>query len=173
VTPLTPLQRSVISSLYLVAAVIVIDQAFDWIGIIQPLRSGLATWRFGAFGTAIGRLGPLAIADSLLLSAALLLDHRRMLLSLCVLHGLISLGLAGGFSLFLLDGLEIRRLLTPVQGREVLIAAARTLATGAVALVTSTVVAVGLFRSQRDALKRERPREGYLVAGSAGAKSDE
>jgi len=173
VTTLKPQERSVVSMFYVVAAVIIVDQALDWIGVILPLRTELATWRFGSFGLAIGRLGPLALADALLLSAALVLDHRRMLLFLGLLHGLIGLCLALGLGLFTLDGLELRRAVTPERKREVLVAAARTLVTGGVAFLASAIIAVGLLRSQRDTSKRERSRDPYLVAGKAGAKADE
>lgn len=172
-TNLVPKDRRVLWLLYIVAAVILVDQALEVLSLVWPLRFGLASWRFGALGLALGKLEFLALADALLLATAVFLEHRRFLRILGLLHALVGLVVLAALGVFLLDGIQLRGVVQPERRREMTVAGVRSLMLGLVAGIACLVAGVALWWAERGAPKREQSRDTYLVAANRGDRVDE
>lgn len=170
-TELSPQSRRLVAVLYLFAIVIVADQVSDLFSSLWPMHFELARWRFGAFGIAIGRLEFLALADAAALAAAILLDHRRVLLALAGLHVLLALALAGGVGVFGLDTLQLRRDLLPERKREFDVATARTLFMSGLAFLTCLAVTIGVWRGRRPKARPAGREDGLLVTARGGSRT--
>lgn len=106
-----PATRRLLALLYVVGFLIAADQLADLLATVlsSPIAPGSAQWRFGVFGTFATRTGIFLVAEVLLFTAALALEHRTALRVLGGLNLLLAIAVLTGFGLFALDALELRR----------------------------------------------------------------
>jgi hypothetical protein len=168
VITLSPQGRRLLSLLYVAAVLISLDQLIDLLGGVWPFQFGVVGWRFGAFGLGVARLEFLALADALAVATAIFLEHRRVLLFLGAVHLLLGLFLVAGLGLFMLDGLQIRRMMRPERVRQLDVAALRTLAAAGSACLACFAVSIVVWRNRQLRSKEEKPREGFLVSAAKG-----
>lgn len=111
--------RNLVVLLYVTGALLFLDQGIDLISTLlsAPVALGNAQWRFGAFGLFVTRGSVLIVADVMLWSAAVVLEHRRVLRALAVVHLVLAVALAAGLGLFGLDAVELRRQVPSGSGR--------------------------------------------------------
>ncbi len=105
--------RSLISSGYIVATLWAIFSLIDLVVRLYPVRFSATTWRVGAVGLGSLSLATLLLALFILCVTASLLQHRRVLRTLSVLSVVAGVALASLLPLFLLDVIELRRLVPP------------------------------------------------------------
>lgn len=72
---------------------------------------GAANWRFGAFGLVLSRVSVFLLADVMLFGAAIGLQHKKSLRVLGILHLFLAPILLAGLGLFVLDWLQVRRVM--------------------------------------------------------------
>lgn len=137
----------VLAALYLVGAVILIDQGADLIASIFPLQLSNPQWRFGAFGIALARVTPVLLADVMILVAATGLEHRGFLRFWAAIHLVAGLGLAAGTALFLLDATQLRANLQEGVRRTVVVHSGRAALLGLLGVGYSVCVAIFVGRS--------------------------
>jgi len=174
VTDLAPPARRLIRLLYVIAIVIVVDQATELLTLIWPFRPGLASWRFGMLGLAMAKLEFLALGDAAALAAAFLLGHRKVLLTLAGLHLLFALAVGTAMGMLVLDTLQLRTAVRPEAAQAFDMTALRTLVTSLMALLASLTVAVLLWRGRGERPRPEGRDEGFLVrAGGVARETSE
>jgi hypothetical protein len=106
-----PATRRLLALLYVVGFLMAADQLADLLTTLlsAPMAPSSAQWRFGVFGLFATRVGVFLVAEVLLFTAALTLEHRTALRLLGALNLLLALALLAGFGVFALDTLELRR----------------------------------------------------------------
>jgi hypothetical protein len=116
--------RRLLALLYLAAVIILADQITDVAAtvLLQPVATGTANWRVAVFGMGVSRASVLLIADTLLFIAAIGLEHRLVLRTLSVAHGLLALIGLAALAMFALDAVEVQRMVRP-DGRNAFFAA--------------------------------------------------
>jgi hypothetical protein len=121
--------RKLVGLLYVAGAFLVADQVADLIATIAtaPVQLSSAQWRFGVFGLLVTRGSVFLVAEVMLWTAAVVLDHRNVIRSLAVLNLLLAAALAAGLGLFGLDALELRRQVKAGSGPRYDAAAARAI----------------------------------------------
>lgn len=104
--------RRLIPLLYLAGGLLLADQAADLIGtmLAQPVMPGSPEWRFGAAGLLVTRASVVLVGDVLLFTAAVLMEHRRVVRLLGVIHLLLAALLLASLIVFVLDAVQVRRL---------------------------------------------------------------
>ena len=170
---LSPQGRRLLGLLYVAALVIFLDQALDLVASVWPMRFGTATWRFGTFGLGLGRLEFLALADAMAVATAIWLEHRRVLVWLGIIHLLVGVFLAAGIGLFVLDGLQVRRLIRRERVGEFDLAALRSLLGAGAACLACLALSIGVWRTRQIEAKAAKSREGILVTGGGGRPARE
>jgi hypothetical protein len=172
VSTLSPQARRLLPLLYLAAALIFLDQALDILGGVWPPHLDLSNWRVGTFGVVLSRLEFIALADALVIAAALFLDHRKLLAVLSVLHLAIGIALVAGTALFALDVLQLRRLMRPERVRQLDLAAVRTVALAGAAALACLIFPIGVWRTRQRQAKEQKPRETIIVTAARGTISE-
>ena len=152
--------------LYASAALVLIDQASEFLTGLAPYRWSSVDWRFGAFGLALGRTTSLVLVDVLVVIAAAARADRRLLRVVAVLHGVLAVTVLVGLALFGLDFLELKRLVSPEKLPAVYYASARAALVAVLLASYSVAVAVGLFRATR--LRGSRTDDGPLLVTGRG-----
>jgi len=106
-----PETRRLVALLYVVGLLMAADQLADLLSTIlsAPPAPSVAQWRFGVFGLFASRAGGLLVAEVLLFTPAIILEHRTALRLLGALNLLLALAVLTGLGLFALDTLELRR----------------------------------------------------------------
>lgn len=106
-----PATRRLLALLYVVGLLMAADQLADLLTTLlsAPMAPSSAQWRFGVFGLLVTRAGVFLVAEVLLFTAALTLEHRTALRLLGALNLLLALAVLAGFGFFALDTLELRR----------------------------------------------------------------
>src|SRR5690349_10414084 len=82
------------AALYLVAALVIVDQVGELLIALRPWELGSPHWRFGAFGLAAGRMTILVLIDGVLVIAAALRGNVLLLRIWAVVHFVVGLALA-------------------------------------------------------------------------------
>ncbi|MDX2056879.1 MAG: hypothetical protein SFV24_03690 [Gemmatimonadales bacterium] len=141
--------RHLFAALYLAAGLILVDQTAETVAAILPIRADDPQWRFGAFGLAVGHTTALLVADVLMLTAAVSLDHRRFLRGWGLLHLPIALLLAATTVVFLLDAVQLRAAIQPAARSAVTLQAARASLVGSLVALFCLATAVVSWRSTR------------------------
>ena len=137
--------------LYLAGAIILADQIADVTAtvLLQSITTGTANWRVAVFGMAASRASALMIADVLIFSAAVGLDHRRMVRFLSVVHGVLVVALLAALGTFLLDAVEVQRQVRPGGKHAFLAATGRAAAVALFGILLAGWAAVAGWRLSR------------------------
>lgn len=101
-------RHTVARALYVVAIMLIVIPLSDALPALWPLHPGAADWRFAVVGLLSGALMTPLLGSFLVLAAAALLDHRRVLAVGAWLLFALVVVLAGVAVLFALDFLEVR-----------------------------------------------------------------
>jgi len=125
--------RRLLAVLFAAGLLILLDQSADLIAILLSRKADLsaANWRFGLFGLVTNRTSALLVGDAMLLASATALGWRNMLKVLGSLHLVLATGALAGLALFVLDAVQVRRVVP-----------AQSLATFSVAALRTGVVAL-------------------------------
>lgn len=131
----------------------------------ESAKVGSVLWRFGAYGLVIGGqfyvLAALAVAGL----AAASLEQRRILFALAAGTWFLALLLAVGLPLFVLDFLQLKKLMDPKGFGPFKTAAFKVFAMGAMVVPILVFVGFQLRRAGKAIAPNNRPRGGPLVAG--------
>jgi hypothetical protein len=98
---------------YFMGLVLVLFPLAESVLVVLPVRAGEVSWRFGATGLLSRALITPLLGILLVLAAALLLDHRRVLRVIAIISAVGALVLAGLIALFVLDALQMRAQVPP------------------------------------------------------------
>lgn len=152
----------------LVAAglLIVVDQLAAVLPQLYPFRFDIPIWRYQALLLLVGRLTPVLFAAALIIAGTALAGSRGSLRALGVLTlvlALVMVIVAGGF---LLDAVELRRVLNQEEKARFTINSARVLGTLGLATLFCTWLGVVLFRTPADhSASRNKDEAPSLVVG--------
>lgn len=134
-------------ALYVIAALIMVDQLSQLLVTVFPFDTRAVRWRVAAFGLAVGYTATLLLADLLVIAAASGLGHRRFLRIWGVLHLIAGLALAAGVAGYVLDIMEVRAMLKPEFRRPFVITSARIALTAVMAAGVCVFALFFLWRS--------------------------
>jgi mannose/fructose/N-acetylgalactosamine-specific phosphotransferase system component IIC len=146
VKPLPSDARRAIALLYLAAAIIIFEQLAEILALIYPFHSSIASWRFGLLGITVSRTASFALADMMILGAAILLEHRTFLRLVGIVHLLVAALLVPIMGIYSLDVLVLRRALKPEFVRGFDLTAVRTLLTCGIAILAAVLVFWSTYR---------------------------
>jgi len=148
--------RRAVGLLYIAAAVITLVELAEVAVLSYPPHTAVASWRYGLLGVLISKTANFVLADALILAAALLLEHRRILRAVGAFHLLAALGLIGLGVMYALDALVLRRAVRPQFQRGFDLNSLRTVA---VCLLGSLACLVVFWRTLRAGVARDEARE--------------
>lgn len=104
-------QRTMLSAVYPILAVMIVHALAEVLVSITPLRLDDVTWRFGATGLIIGAMPTVALSTGLMLGLAGLLDHRIGARWLGLWAILVAVVVGVCVISFGLDALQVRRMI--------------------------------------------------------------
>jgi chromate transport protein ChrA len=104
-------QRTLMSAVYPILAVLVLHQLSDLLISITPMRLDDVTWRYGATGLLIGATPTIAIGLGLMLLVSALLDNRTAARWLGIVAMVVAVVIAFAILSFGLDALQVRRMI--------------------------------------------------------------
>lgn len=142
-------RRTVARALYVVAIMLIVIPLSEALPALWPLRLGAADWRFGVVGLMSGALMTFLLGTFLVLAAAAVLDHRRVLAVGSWLLFALVVVLVGVAVLFVMDFLEVRMRIQVKARLAVLAAAAKAVWKLGVGGAVSLVLAVSSRRMAR------------------------
>ena len=119
--------RRAVGLLYFAGAVVLLVELLEILALVYPPHTSVASWRFGLLGVTLSRTAVFALADAMLLTAAIGLGHRTMLQTLGILHLVVAIVLLPAMVMYGLDVLVLRRSIRPEVVRGFDLTAARTL----------------------------------------------
>lgn len=131
--------RGALAALYAIGFLMLIDQAAAIIAPLMPFQLGNPQWRFGAFGMAMGHTSTVLFADTLIVVAAVGLEHRAWLRTWGAIHLLMAAVVGVLTAIFLLDGVQVRAQVQPAGRTPILLNTAR------VGLLSIFVMAVSIW----------------------------
>lgn len=105
--------RMLIAAGYLVGSVAGVLSLFDLLLKLLPFRFGDTSWRIGSVGLVTLSVPALLISLLVICVTAVLLDHRRTLRAFSILSIGAATVMIAVLPLFVLDFLELRRLVRP------------------------------------------------------------
>jgi len=161
------LPRSVFGLLYVAALMVLIDQSSELVASMYPFRTSDVQWRFGAYGLIVGRTTTMVLVDIMLIVAAAGLRHRLVVRAWGLLHFLVAATILVGLTMFVLDALELRRVVRPEAATTVQLAAGRAALVALVAVVYCVWVGIAAFKGSRP--ESAARAEELLVVPRAGA----
>lgn len=97
--------------LYLIAAMVLLDQITQLAVTVYPFRISQVQWRIAAFGLAFGFSTSVLVSDLLIFWAAAGLDHRRVGRWWAALHLVFAVVMGALLGNFVLDMVEVRSIL--------------------------------------------------------------
>lgn len=121
--------------LYLLGALILLEQASELVVTLWPLHPEEAPWRFGAVGLTLGRTTAFLFADALIGIAAFARGDWRFLRVWGWLHLALGAAVAAVLLGFALDVLTVRRAATGDRRRNVELTSLRALLVGLAVVV--------------------------------------
>ena len=155
--------------LYALALLLFLQPFAETASTVWPFRFGEVGWRFAAVGILYTMLPTLLFALLVAAIAAYLLGHRTALR----VDGVIAMVLGVGILLltvgFVLDAVQLRRIVRPEAKGGYDLTVIKALVTAALALVGCAMLGVATFRSGRRLVppggdrRRARGGEGLLV----------
>jgi chromate transport protein ChrA len=104
-------QRTLMSAVYPILAVLVLHQLADVMVSITPMRVDDVTWRYGATGLLIGAAPTMAIGLALMLLVSAVLDNRVAARVLGILATVVAVVVGIAILSFGLDALQVRRMI--------------------------------------------------------------
>lgn len=152
--------RRAVGLLYIAAAVIILVELAEAAVLSFPPHTAVASWRYGLLGVLVSKTATFALADALLLAAALVLGHRRVLRALAFLHLFVGIVLVPLSVLYVLDVLALRRAVRPQFVRGFDLNSLRTLA---VFLLGCFACFIAFWRIGKARIAAEESREGKVV----------
>jgi hypothetical protein len=160
VRALTPDTKRIISLLYVAAALVLIIELSEAAVLIYPPHPGVASWRYGTVGVLAGKVATFALADVMILGAALFLGHRLVLRVAAFLHLLFGLLLLPVIVMYVLDTLVLRRAIRPqlVRGFDL-----NSLRTVGISLLGSLTGILFFWRIGKARIMSEPVKEGRGV----------
>ncbi|HEV8149425.1 MAG TPA: hypothetical protein VGP61_04505 [Gemmatimonadales bacterium] len=132
--------RRAIALLYVTGAIVSLEQLAEILALIYPFHSSVASWRFGLLGITVSRTASFALADAMILGAAILLEHRIFLRLAGIVHLLVAVLLVPIMGMYSLDVLVLRRALKPEFVRGFDLTGIRTLLTCGIAILAGVLV---------------------------------
>jgi hypothetical protein len=155
---------------YLIFFIVLIIPLVDYGAVMLPVHLSNATWRFGAVGLS-GGYAVATIAELYLFFAlAVAAKDRKVVIAVGVVSALIAVVLLAGSAGFVLDTLQTRRLVAPVNVQRFDMGAVESLLKLMLGVLTGAVLAVSAFRAARRS-RQSMERTGAaapLVVGRAG-----
>lgn len=103
-------QRNLLTALYPVLAIVILNQLADIAITVLPASTSEPTWRFGATGFIVGTMPTIAIATMLILALAAILDHRITARWVGIWAISFAVIVAIAVVSFGLDALQVRRM---------------------------------------------------------------
>ncbi len=104
-------QRTLMSAVYPILAVLVLHQLAEVLISITPMRLDDVTWRYGATGLLIGSTPTLAIGLGLMLLVSGVLDNREAARWIGIAAMAVAIVMAIAILSFGLDALQVRRMI--------------------------------------------------------------
>lgn len=160
--------RRLLPFLYVGAALLLTDQAFDLVATLlaQPVELDSPEWRFGAVGLLVTRASVLLVADVLLFAGAVALDHRRFLRVLGVAHLVLAVLLLAGSAIFVLDAVQVRRAVRDETRRAFDLAAFRAFA---LTLLGAGLLGWAGLAAVRTTRRKAEPDASRIVVARTGS----
>ena len=154
--------RRLLALLYVVGLLMAADQAADLLTTIlsAPPIPNSAQWRFGVFGMVATRASVFLVAEVLLFTAALALEHRTTLRLLGALNLVLAVAVLVGLGFFALDTLELRRGVAADRGALYVAAAIRA---GVVAFLGAGLLVWSGWRALRFSGAGRRRKGASLI----------
>lgn len=161
--------KSLAPALYAVGTVLFLFPLLDLLLTLLPFERASAEWRFGAAGFGLQTLTSQILALGLLMTVAVMADHRRVARTIGFVCLLIALVAAGVTVSATLDFLQIRRTVPVVAKPRFDYAGIKFLLQGVLGIPVLAGLAIAGFRATRHTvLARDTVRmraEGKLVVG--------
>jgi hypothetical protein len=163
VNPLPSDARRAVSLLYLAGVIVILEQLAEILALIYPFHTAVASWRFGLLGITVSRTGSLALADVMILGAAILLEHRAFLRFAGIMHLLGAIVLLPAMGVYTLDTLVLRRALKPEYVRGFDLTAVRTMLTCSIGFVAGVLIFWSTWRLKPVRTEKD-PSRDVLIA---------
>jgi hypothetical protein len=98
---------------YVLAAILILLPAADFVGTVAPTQWGEMRWRFGMLGILSGFLLTPLFGSVVTMAMAAMMEHRRVQLAASFVNGLLGTIILAAFALFVLDSVQIRAQVGP------------------------------------------------------------
>ena len=151
---------------YILAAILILFPVLDVLTAVWPFQPGSVTWRFSAVGLLIRVAVTPLLGLVAAYAAALLLGHARILRLLSAASGVTLLVLAVILGVFVMDGMQMRTMVSADAGTRFRAGAVAALGKAGLGLLFLTLLAMSQWRAG-GALEREqrltRPRASGVV----------
>lgn len=108
-------ERRAWSSVYLLAALLVLEPMGDLLSQVLPLQPSVLAWRFGFLGFFANNLLTPLLGATLAMVAAAYLGHGRALRVFSILSLVVAVVLVVALGGFTLDALQLRRSVQPAM----------------------------------------------------------
>lgn len=158
--------RKAVKLLYIGAAVILVVEVVELLAMVLPPHPGVASWRFGLFGITVSRMPMFVLADAMFLAAALVLGHRRTLLTAAALHLALAILVLPAMAFYSLDALLLRRAVRPQIRMSFDLTAVRALTVALVGSLFSFLMFRMIRRATPVSETRGAAQRGIVVGSS-------
>lgn len=105
---LTQRQRTLLSALYPVLLLFILNPVMELVANSWPLNFGDTRWRFGFLGAILSALLPILVGLALVALVSSMLGHRGVIRAVAIAGLLVTATLIGAGLLFGLDALQVR-----------------------------------------------------------------
>jgi hypothetical protein len=162
---LTERQRTVLSALYPVLLLLILNPLLEVVVNAWPLNFDDTRWRVGFLGAGLGAMLPVLTGLALIALIATLLGHGAALRVVSVAGFLAAAALIGGGMLFGLDALQVRRMVRVDAKSGFDAAAFKTLFVTGLMTIVSAWLAIRAWSGSRGAMTRRGEGKAGLVVG--------
>ena len=132
---------------YLIGAMLILVPLLDTATSLMPPKMDVVAWRFGALGVVSQAIMTPFLGGFLLLAAASLLGHRRVLRALQIVVGLVGVFFLAAIVLFMLDATQMRATVRPEVVRRFDVASVVALIKYVIGCIASGVFIVATQRA--------------------------
>jgi hypothetical protein len=164
-------------ALYVVAFGFLLPTLMEFLLVSFPYRVGSVQWRFGAVGLIFNTvLLPPLVGLALIMFAAVQLDHRRVARTVSILALVVAAVLVLLLPFFLLDFLQLRKLVNPQALRAFDLTSLKATLTGLVMLCVAIALGISGLRATRlpklaPAKRTARKSANTVVVGGGAAEA--